>query len=127
MNLKTFKQKAVASGLASALWTVPASSETQQITASFRPDPTNVTANKFKNTTPQSSICAGHIPAQCKALGIFSLRFINFVASSQAPIVANHADPRAGAYFKVPSSFRDVEVRNTTTGELETVQVRIAG
>lgn len=127
MNLKTFKQKAVAAGLASALWAVAASAETQQITASFRPDPTNVTANKFTNTTPQSSICAGHIPAQCKALGIFSLRFINFVASSQAPIVANHADPRAGAYFKVPSSFRDVEVRNTTTGELETVQVRIAG
>ncbi|MBJ2284563.1 hypothetical protein JFT66_10420 [Pseudomonas sp. MF6755] len=127
MNLKVLKQSAVAAGLVSALWVEGASAETQQITASFRPDPTNVTANKFNNTTPQSSICLAHIPTQCKALGIFSLRFVSFLASSQAPIVGNHEDPRAGAYFQVPSSFRDVEVRNTVTGEVATVQVRIAG
>ena len=84
MNLKVLKQSAVAAGLVSALWVEGASAETQQITASFRPDPTNVTANKFNNTTPQSSICLAHIPTQCKALGIFSLRFVSFLASSAA-------------------------------------------
>ncbi|WP_427134762.1 hypothetical protein [Pseudomonas kitaguniensis] len=104
-----------------------ASADTQLITALFKPNPAQPRENKFLNTTQQSSICLAHIPAQCKALGIFSLRFESFGARSMAPVLANHADPRAGAYFKVPSSFKDVEVRNTRTGELEIVQVRIAG
>ncbi|TKK35066.1 hypothetical protein PspCFBP13528_05500 [Pseudomonas sp. CFBP13528] len=130
MTLKTLKQTAVAVGLTSTLWgalAVPASADTQYITALFKPNPANPMQNKFDNTTAQSSICLAHIPAQCKALGIFSLRFDSFKASSHVPIVANHSDPRAGAYFKVPSSFRNVDVRHTKTGELETVQVRIAG
>ncbi|RDS89473.1 hypothetical protein DL347_20155 [Pseudomonas fluorescens] len=83
--------------------------------------------NKFENTTPISSICAAHIPARCKALGIFSLRDTNFTALSLAPIKANHEDERQGFMVKVPSDWRDLTVTHVTTQETETVQLRIAG
>ena len=130
MNLKTVKRSMLATGLASALWglfAAPASAETQQITALFKPNPEQPLQNKFVNTTPQSSICEVHIPTQCKARNIFSLRFVSFMAESNGPIEANHEDPRAGAFFKTPSEFRDVQVRHTRTGVIETVRIRIAG
>lgn len=99
----------------------------ENITARFRPDPSNPMVNKFENTTPISSICAAHIPARCKALGIFSLRDTNFTALSLAPIKANHEDERQGFMVKVPSDWRDLTVTHVTTQETETVQLRIAG
>lgn len=130
MNLKTVKRSALAAGLTSVVWgacMAPVSADTQRINALFKPNPAEPRDNKFSNETPQSSICVSHIPTQCKALGIFSLRFNNFSADSIRPIEANHADPRAGAYFQVPSSFRNVDVRHTQTGAQEVVQMRIAG
>lgn len=111
------------------LWTLASSTAqafTQEITASFQPDPTNVQFNKFKNTTPESGICPGHIPAVCKALNIFSIR-IPMVFRSNQPILANHEDPRKGAMFQLPSSFRDVQVTHSLTGDTSTVRMRIAG
>ncbi|MFV9649820.1 MULTISPECIES: hypothetical protein [Pseudomonas] len=99
----------------------------ENITARFRPDPSNPMVNKFENTTPISSICAAHIPGRCKALGIFSLRDTNFTALSIAPIKANHEDERQGFMVKVPSDWRDLTVTHATTQETETVQLRIAG
>ena len=99
---------------------------TQDITAEFRPDPSNPMVNRFTNTTPQSGVCPGHMPARCEALGIFSIRTwdINFVASG--PIAANHADPRQGLMFKVPSEWRSFEVVSPK-GDRKTVEMRISG
>lgn len=100
---------------------------TQDITAVFTPDPGNPFVNTFRNTTPVSSICQSHIPNQCKALNLFSLRIPAFDALSNAPIQANHEDERQGFMVQVPSSWRDAQVTHTRTGEVETVQMRIAG
>lgn len=106
---------------------LPAHALVQDITAVFRPNPSNPMVNKFENTTPLSGVCAGHIPARCEAMNIFSIRDPSFEAYSSGPIEANHEDPRKGAYFQVPSSWRDVQVTHVATGEVETVQMRIAG
>ncbi|WEJ06787.1 hypothetical protein N2A98_05705 [Pseudomonas sp. FJ2-5-13] len=106
---------------------LPVQALMHNITAVFRPDPMNPMVNKFINTTPQSGICPGHIPARCEALNIFSIRDHAFRVNSVEPIEANHEDPRKGAYFKVPSSWRDLQVTHVGTGQVETVQMRIAG
>ncbi|AZF25261.1 hypothetical protein C4J90_1072 [Pseudomonas sp. R2-60-08W] len=114
-------------GWGSCVFSSSALGSTEEITAVFRPDPSNPMVNKFENTTPISSICSAHIPARCKALNIFSLRDNNFTAASIAPIVANHEDERQGFMVKVPSDWRDLTVTHMATGETETVQLRIAG
>lgn len=106
---------------------VSAVTSANDITARFRPDPSNPMVNKFENTTPISSICAAHIPARCKALGIFSLRDNNFTTRTNGPILANHENERQGFMVKVPSDWRDLQVTHSATGETETVQLRIAG
>ena len=112
---------------ATLLFSSTAVALTQDITAVFTPDPGNPFVNQFRNTTPISSICESHIPNQCKALNIFSLREWNFEALSNGPILANHENDRQGYYVKVPSEWRDVLVTHNRTGEVETVKMRIAG
>ena len=115
-------------GLLGALSAEPASAISQNITAVFRPDPANPMKNEFVNTTPVTGICQGHMPARCKQMGIFTIRIDDsFRADAIAPIEAYHEDPRKGAMWQVPSQWRDVPVTHTRTGEVETVQVRIAG
>lgn len=106
---------------------LPVQALEQNISAVFRPDPTNPMVNKFQNTTPHSGICAWHVPALCESLNTFSIRTEALAFDSITQIEANHEDPRKGAYFKVPSAWRDVQVTHVATGELETVQMRIAG
>ncbi|MCS4310151.1 hypothetical protein FBY10_101508 [Pseudomonas sp. SJZ103] len=112
---------------AALLFSTTAAAFTQEITAVFSPDPGNPMVNKFKNTTPISTICEFHIPARCKALDIFSLREPTFTASSNGPVLANHEDDRQGFMVQVPSDWRDLTVTHLRTGETETVQMRIAG
>lgn len=107
------------------LFSTPAQAFVEEITAVFRPDPGNPMVNKFENTTPESGICPGHIPARCKEMNIFTIRR-PFSAASSGPVLA-YAEPRKGAYFKVPSAWRDLQVTHQATGETETVQMRIAG
>jgi len=95
------------------------------IQASFRPDSANPQQNKFKNDTPPSGYCATY-PVQCSDNEMFSLR-VPIQFNSNAPIEANHASPRQGATIKVPAQWRDLPVVHETTGESETVRVRIAG
>ena len=99
----------------------------QEMTAEFRPDPSNPMVNRFKNTTPESGICPWHIPDRCKQLGIFSIRTNDIQFHSNGPILGNHTDPRKGAMFKVPTEWRDLLVTNTVTAQTATLQVRIAG
>lgn len=109
------------------LWGAHAQALVQEMTAEFRPDPSNPMVNRFKNTTPESGICPWHIPDRCKQLGIFSIRTTAIQFASNAPIEANHPDPRKGAMFKVPNEWRELLVTNTATGRTESLQVRIAG
>lgn len=110
------------------LWfvTLFASAATQNITATFRPDPSSPMRNTFKNTTPQSGTCPGHMPARCEALGIFSIRTNDINFRSNGPIVANHADSRKGVMFKVPSEWRSLDVVSEN-GERGIVEMRISG
>ena len=99
------------------------SAVSQDITARFIPDPANPMRNEFVNTTPQSGVCEWHGPAipRCKAEGIFSIRINDFFAESNGVIRANHANPREGAMWKVPSEWRNLQVTHRETGEVETV------
>ncbi|WP_460150025.1 hypothetical protein [Pseudomonas sp. S3_A03] len=45
---------------------LPALGFVENITAVFRPDPTNPMSNKFKNTTPQSGLCPLARPGQVR-------------------------------------------------------------
>ena len=113
--------------LAVGSFSLPAVAFVEDITAVFRPDPSNPMSNKFINTTPQSGLCPWHVPAKCAAVNTFSIRNTQFRASSSGVIPAYPDDPRKSAYFKVPSAFRDLQVTHRGTGRVETVQMRIAG
>jgi hypothetical protein len=95
-----------------------------EIKASFAPDSSAPHKNEFVNQTPSQGFCA-QVPQACESEGIFSLIApISFAAN--APIRANHADPRQGGMAKVPSFWRDVQVKNEA-GETENLKIRIAG
>lgn len=133
MHMKKQMIKACCRVAVALLWlvTLCAAAATQEITAVFKPDPSNPLLNKFVNTTPQSGVCPGHMPARCEALGIFSIRTWDINFTSNTPLVLNHVGPgpvdvRKGVMFKVPSEWRSLEVVSDK-GERETVQVRIAG
>jgi hypothetical protein len=111
--------------------TLAANAATQNVTAVFRPDPQNPLVNTFTNTTPESGVCPGHMPARCKQLGIFSIRTTDITFSSNRALLLNQigpgpADVRKGVMFKIPSEWRSFQVISDR-GEPETVQVRIAG
>lgn len=115
------------SAVLSASVSLTAQALTQNIEASFRPDSANPQLNKFRNDTPESGICPWHIPQRCKDMNIFTIRTTAFSVISNGPILANHENPRQGAMFKVPSEWRSLNVIHQDTGEVETVEVRIAG
>ncbi|KAA0960510.1 hypothetical protein FQ185_25490 [Pseudomonas sp. ANT_H12B] len=117
----------VAGGLLAGLHAPPAEAVVQEISARFVPDPANPTFNTFVNTTPQSGVCPNRMPGRCQSLGIFSLRVPGLVFNSSRAIPAEHANPRQGATFSVPSSWRNLQVFHSRTGERETVQIRVAG
>lgn len=98
----------------------------QDITAVFRPDPGNPMVNKFTNTTPQSGVCPGHMPARCEALGIFSIRTEAIKFNSIGPMAAGETDSRKRVMFKVPSDWQSFQV-TSSLGEQQTVQMRISG
>lgn len=114
-------------GLLTGLHAPSAEAVVQEISAKFVPDPANPLVNKFVNTTPESGVCPTWIPTRCRSLGIFSLRVPGLRFDSSQPIPADHTDPRQGATFSVPSSWRELEVVHSRTGERETVQMRVAG
>ena len=111
--------------IAALLSVAPVRGEVVQITAEFSPDPSRPHINEFKNTTPDTGYCLRD-PFWCKHWGIFSLgTAINH--QSVRPIAAKHDNPRQGAMFNVPASWRDVSVTDETGLQTTVVQVRIAG
>lgn len=95
------------------------------INAEFKPDPTRPNFNKFDNKTPSSGYCS-YFPDKCNPNGMFSIR-TQIAFTSSGPIAANHTDPRQGAIFYIPTQWRNLTVRNSQTGDQETVRIRIVG
>ncbi|MHC8331547.1 hypothetical protein [Pseudomonas sp. LB3P25] len=108
-----------------SVWLSSAWAEEVSIQASFKPDSANPQRNKFINDTPLSGYCE-YYPQMCNDNEMFSLR-VPIQFDSNGPITANHGDPRKGAMIKVPAMWRELTVFHETTGEPETVKVRIAG
>jgi hypothetical protein len=108
-----------------SVWLSSAGAEEVSIQASFKPDSANPQRNKFKNDTPPSGYCGSH-PEQCQQNEMFSLQ-VPIQFNSSRPIMANHGDPRQGAFIKVPAQWRTLTVIHEATGEQESVQVRVAG
>lgn len=94
------------------------------IEATFQPDPSHPQKNQFKNQTPSEGFCQ-QIPQACEPSGLFSL-IARIPFTANAPILANHVDPRRGGMAKVPSDWRDVVVTHAS-GDTSKVQIRIAG
>jgi hypothetical protein len=124
---RTFAAFSLAGGLLASLYAPHANAVVQEIQARFVPDPANPLVNRFVNMTPQSGVCQNHISGRCAQLGIFSLRVPGLSFDSSQTIPAGHTDPRQGATFSVPSSWRALDVVHSRTGERETVEVRVAG
>lgn len=98
--------------------------EVHNIEATFEPDFANPQKNQFKNQTPSEGFCL-QVPQACEPSGLFSL-IARIPFTANAPILANHADPRQGGMAQVPSSWRDVQVTHAS-GDTHVVQIRIAG
>ncbi|MBC8999032.1 hypothetical protein IAI51_21120 [Pseudomonas sp. N40(2020)] len=101
-----------------------ASAEVHNIDATFEPDFANPQRNQFKNQTPSEGFCR-QAPFACDREGLFSL-IASIPFTANAPISANHADPRQGGMAKVPSDWRDVTVTHSS-GDSHLLQLRIAG
>ena len=102
-----------------------ANAVSRDITAIFRPDPSNPQVNTFLNTTPIGGYCS-YQPQRCKDQNIFSIS-LPVTFDSNSAFEANHGDPRRGAMFRVPSNWRTLQITNSESGETETVEMRWVG
>ncbi|MGA3798231.1 hypothetical protein ACPCYX_10745 [Pseudomonas fluorescens] len=110
--------------LQSLVFSMSAGAASIEVTAMFKPDPSNPMRNEFTNTTPFTGHCASY-PTFCEGLSIFSI-LVPIDFSSIAPIEASHSDMRKGAMFRPPTDWRPLLVTHQETGEQSTLQVRIA-
>lgn len=110
-----------------ALAALPVFAGNTEVRAEFRPEPSKPMVNRFNNVTPSVGYCAWFGPF-CKSRGMFSLIMPLGPARQTVggAVMANHADPRQGAYLKVPSEWRTVMVTNDH-GDSAQLEVRIAG
>lgn len=97
------------------------------ITAEFRPDPANPSANRFVNTTSlEGSICSHYqYRAFCQSRGYFSLR-AQMLFISTGPIAAHHTNPRQGAMLQVHPGWKNLSV-TSAEGKSETLRFRVSG
>ncbi|WP_019693413.1 hypothetical protein [Pseudomonas fluorescens] len=114
----------VLSSLVCAVFAMQAQAVVLDIEAVFEPDSAKPQKNEFVNKTPSEGFCR-QVPQACKPYGLFSLvASIPFTAN--APILANHTDPRQGGMARVPSEWRDVRVTHES-GDSKTLSIRIGG
>ncbi|MBV6822353.1 hypothetical protein [Pseudomonas sp. PD9R] len=111
-------------GLLAMFAATTAGAATQEIRALFTPDSANPLRNEFVNKTPSSGYCE-YYPDICRNSNTFSLRLLTSVESNKA--LQADADPRNSAMFKVPGGWRSLNVTNPETGDVQAVEVRIAG
>lgn len=123
--MKMFCQSVMCAML--ALAALPVFAGNTEVRAEFRPEPSKPMVNRFNNVTPSVGYCAWFGPF-CKSRGMFSLIMPLGPARQTVggAVMANHADPRQGAYLKVPSEWRTVMVTNDH-GDSAQLEVRIAG
>ncbi|MGK0603425.1 hypothetical protein [Yokenella regensburgei] len=95
---------------------------TVDITASFSPSMDRPENNAFTNTTPQSGYCSSH-PQECKN-GEFSLDMGMFLTPSKGLSVNDNA--RDSLYFRLPSTFRNIEMTNNESGTKEPLSFRVS-
>ncbi|MBV4456863.1 hypothetical protein KVG96_02745 [Pseudomonas sp. COR58] len=96
----------------------------QEIQASFSPDPSNPQKNVFINKTPESGYCVSN-PVECRNNNTFSIRLP--VRFDSARALQPDGSQRNNAMVKVPAQWRALTVTNAVTGESERVEVRVAG
>jgi hypothetical protein len=114
----------VMTSLFCAVFAMPAQAFVAEITAIFEPDSAKPQKNEFVNTTQSEGFCR-QVPHACEPFGLFSLgASIPFTAN--APILANHADPRQGGMARVPSEWRDVRITHES-GDSKVLSIRIGG
>ena len=95
------------------------------LNAIYSPNKADPTHDRFVNTTPNSGYCASY-PTQCP--NQFSILVpIEFRTELGIDPAVNLADPRQGAYFSLPSSFRTVTVTHEKTGATADLKFRISG
>lgn len=104
----------------------PVWAEQLNITAEYFSGNDFGTVGAFKNTTRAGQSCAGPAERLCDSEKIFSVNS-GIVLRSNSEIRADHANERQGVMFKVPASWKTIEVRNSITGEGHALKVRIAG
>lgn len=111
-------------GLVFTLFALPVQAVVLEIEAVFQPDSSKPNKNEFVNMTPSEGFCR-QVPQACEPYGLFSLGpRIAFAAN--APILANHADPRQGGMARVPSEWREVRVKHES-GDSKVLSIRIGG
>jgi hypothetical protein len=111
-------------GLLCAVLAMSAHAVTVDIEATFKPDSSNPQSNKFINQTPSEGFCQ-QVPQACEPYGLFSLR-APILFTANAPILANHTDPRQGGMARVPSEWREVPVTHES-GDTRMLSIRIGG
>ncbi|MDD1137893.1 hypothetical protein M5G22_10055 [Pseudomonas sp. TNT2022 ID233] len=97
---------------------------TQELRATYVPDPANPQNNGFINQTSQSGYC-GQYPNDCRRHNLMGVSLPMRFTSVQ-PVRPQSAE-RDGAMFKMPAQWRSLTVRHIVTGETETVEMRIGG
>ena len=102
-----------------------AEAEEVYISALFKPDPAKPNQNTFENTTLPSGYCA-EFPDRCRDDQMFSLR-VPITFESIRAITPGYSDPRQGPTFFMPVTWRTLTVFHETTGEPQTLKVRISG
>ncbi|MFS2092002.1 hypothetical protein ACCC96_03230 [Pseudomonas sp. Pseusp11] len=113
-----------ATSLLCAVLALQANAVVMDIDAMFEPDPAKPQKNEFINQTPSEGFCR-QVPQACAPFRLFSLIApIPFVAN--APILANHTDPRQGGMARVPSEWREVRVTHES-GDSKVLSIRIGG
>lgn len=110
--------------LVCTLFALPVQAAVMEIEAVFQPDSSKPNKNIFVNMTPSEGFCR-QVPQACAPYNLFSLVApISFTAN--APILANHTDPRQGGMARIPSQWKDVVVTHESS-DTQVLSIRIGG
>jgi len=109
---------------AGAMFCASVQAVTQEMRASYIPDPSRPQNNTFIDQTVQGGYCGTYV-ADCKAHNLSGVRLPLRFASVRS--IEPGATVRNGAMFRIPNRWRSLTVRNVVSGETATVEMRIGG
>lgn len=119
-----FRKKRMFVCAAGAMFCASVQAVTQEMRASYIPDPSRPQNNAFIDQTVQSGYCGTYV-ADCKAHNLSGVRLPLRFASVRS--IEPGATVRNGAMFRIPNRWRSLTVRNVVSGETATVEMRIGG